>query len=79
MHGDEPCLVTGSDVARYPEDATLPLAWIRDRLRNCRADRVVVVGSLEGPSDSNDWLDSIATGRARMSSPPSARMAAPSR
>lgn len=65
MHADEPCLVTGHDVARYPEDATLPLAWIRDRLRTCRADRVVVVGSLEGPTGDSDWLDSLATGRAR--------------
>jgi formylglycine-generating enzyme required for sulfatase activity len=64
-HADEPCLVTGSDVARYPEEATLPLAWIRDRLRNCRADRVLVVASLEGPSDTNDWLDALGTGRAR--------------
>jgi formylglycine-generating enzyme required for sulfatase activity len=61
---DEPCLVTGDDVARFPEDATLPLEWIRDRLRTCRADRVVVVASLEGPSD-DAWLDALATGRAR--------------
>src|SRR5687768_17165256 len=39
MHRDEACLVTGDDVARSVEDATLPLAWIRDRLRSCRADR----------------------------------------
>lgn len=64
-HADEPCLVTGDEVASYPEEATLPLAWIRDRLRTCRADRVVVVASLEGPSDTNDWLDVLATGRAR--------------
>src|SRR5512146_1650961 len=65
MHRDEPCLVSGQDVARYPEEATLPLAWIRDRLRTCRADRVVVVASLEGPADDTDWLDALATGRAR--------------
>lgn len=65
MHQGEPCLVTGPDVARYPEDATLPLSWIRDRLRSCRADRVVVVASLNGPSDDSDWLDALATSRAR--------------
>src|SRR4051812_45845642 len=65
VHNDEPCLVTGHDVSRYPEDATLPLAWIRDRLRKCRADRVVVVGSLEGPTGDTDWLAALATGRAR--------------
>ena len=64
MQAGEPCLVAGPDVARYPEDATLPLAWIRDRIRTCRADRVVVVASLEGPAD-DDWLDALATGRAR--------------
>jgi eukaryotic-like serine/threonine-protein kinase len=64
MHADEPCLVTGTDVARFPEDETLPLEWIRDRLRNCRADRVVVAASFDGPSDSA-WLDALATGRAR--------------
>ena len=31
-----------------PTSAHLPLEWIRDRLRTCRADRVVVVASLEG-------------------------------
>jgi len=65
MHGDEPCLVTGDEVSRFPEDTTLPLAWIRDRLRACLADRVAVVASLEGPPDESDWLDALATGRAR--------------
>ncbi|HEY5948018.1 MAG TPA: bifunctional serine/threonine-protein kinase/formylglycine-generating enzyme family protein [Kofleriaceae bacterium] len=65
MHAGEPCLVTGADVTAYPEDATLPLSWIRDRMRSCRADRIVIVASLEGPSDDNDWLDALATGRAR--------------
>lgn len=64
-HAGEPCLVTGDEIASYPEDATLPLAWIRDRLRTCRADRVVVVASLEGPTENSDWLDALATGRAR--------------
>ncbi len=65
MHQGEPCLVTGPDVARYPEDATLPLSWLRDRLRSCRADRVVAVASLTGPTADSDWLDALATGRAR--------------
>jgi formylglycine-generating enzyme required for sulfatase activity len=65
MHASEPCLVTGADAARYPEDSTLPLTWIRDRMRACRADRIVIVASLDGPSESNDWLDALATGRKR--------------
>ena len=64
MHASEPCLVTGADVSQFPEDHTLPLEWIRDKLRSCRADRVVVVGALDGPSDG-DWLDALATNRAR--------------
>src|SRR3569623_511613 len=65
IHGDEPCLVTGPDAARYPEEHALPLAWITERLRDCAADRVVVVESLEGTHDSDDWLDALATTRAR--------------
>jgi hypothetical protein len=65
MHDDEPCLVTGPDAARYPEEHALPLAWITERLRNCSADRVVVVASLEGPQGDADWLDALATNRAR--------------
>jgi eukaryotic-like serine/threonine-protein kinase len=65
IHDDEPCLVTGPDAARYPEEHALPLAWITERLRNCSADRVVVVASLEGPQDEADWLDALATNRAR--------------
>ena len=69
-HAGEPCLVTGPDAARYPEEHSLPLAWITERLRNCAADRIVVVASLEGPrgdgaQDDADWLDALATNRAR--------------
>ena len=32
-YGDEVCLVTSDEVSRFPEDVTLPLAWVRDRLR----------------------------------------------
>src|SRR5438105_2569166 len=35
--GEEPALVTGGQAREYPEDATLPLRWIRDRLRSARA------------------------------------------
>ncbi|MEP6861172.1 MAG: bifunctional serine/threonine-protein kinase/formylglycine-generating enzyme family protein [Deltaproteobacteria bacterium] len=65
MHDDEPCLVTGPDAARYPEEHALPLAWITEKLRNCTADRVVVVASLEGPQGDTGWLDALATNRAR--------------
>jgi formylglycine-generating enzyme required for sulfatase activity len=70
FHAGEPCLVTGPDAARYPEEHALPLAWITERLRSCVADRVVVVASLEGPQGGGshgdvDWLDALATNRAR--------------
>ncbi|HET9992928.1 MAG TPA: hypothetical protein VFQ65_30540, partial [Kofleriaceae bacterium] len=69
IHAGEPCLVTGPDAARYPDEHSLPLAWITERLRECAADRVVVVASLEGPqgngSQDTDWLDALATNRAR--------------
>ncbi|MEO6777802.1 MAG: bifunctional serine/threonine-protein kinase/formylglycine-generating enzyme family protein [Kofleriaceae bacterium] len=65
IHEGQPCLVTGPDAVRYPEEHALPLAWITERLRNCAADRVVVVASLEGPQGDADWLDALATNRAR--------------
>src|SRR5688500_17848693 len=36
--GGEPALVTGGRAREYPEDATLPLRWIRDRLRAAQAE-----------------------------------------
>jgi eukaryotic-like serine/threonine-protein kinase len=65
MHKGAPCLVTGELSAREADDTTLPLAWIRDRVRACRADRAIVVASLDGLHDDSDWLDALATGRAR--------------
>jgi hypothetical protein len=50
MIDDEPALVIAKDYGDYPEDTTLPLRWICERLRSCRADRVVVVACLDGQS-----------------------------
>ncbi len=51
-----PALVTGPDHRTYPEDATLPLAWIGDRLRGARAPHIVALvsgraTSVEAPFD----------------------------
>src|SRR5215467_12327513 len=43
--GGEPVLVTASRAREYPEDATLPLRWIRDRLRGARAEQLIAVVS----------------------------------
>ncbi len=58
-----PALVTGTQVREYPEDATLPLAWIGERLRAAKAEQLLVVWSANGKGDTHSWLDALATGR----------------
>jgi formylglycine-generating enzyme required for sulfatase activity len=62
--GGEPALVTGGQARDYPEDATLPLRWIRDRLRAARAEQLVVVVSARSGADGApaDWLRALGTG-----------------
>ncbi|HEX3478639.1 MAG TPA: bifunctional serine/threonine-protein kinase/formylglycine-generating enzyme family protein [Kofleriaceae bacterium] len=63
--GGEPALVTGGQVRDYPEDATLPLRWIGDRLRAARAEQLVAVVSARGADGAPaDWLRALGTGRA---------------
>jgi hypothetical protein len=72
--GGEPALVTGGQAREYPEDATLPLAWIRDRLRAARAEQLVAVvsarsegtstGTLGRGDDPAAWLAALGTRRA---------------
>ncbi|HEY4244599.1 MAG TPA: SUMF1/EgtB/PvdO family nonheme iron enzyme [Kofleriaceae bacterium] len=62
----ETSLVTGAQYADFPQDATLPLDWIRKRLRICRAERLVVVLSAarldqSGPGAVRGWLDALGT------------------
>ena len=61
--GDGPALVTGSQARQYPEDATLPLAWIRDRLATAMAERVVVALSASGDGDVSTWFAALGTQR----------------
>jgi serine/threonine protein kinase/formylglycine-generating enzyme required for sulfatase activity len=71
-----PALVTSSQLREYPEDATLPLAWIGERLRQIRAEQLlVVVSARRDPSFAASagaelssgspvaWLDALRTGR----------------
>ena len=64
--GGEPALVTSDRAREYPEDATLPLRWIRDRLRAARAEQLVAVISArgEGGNDPVTWLAALGTHRA---------------
>ncbi len=64
--GGEPALVTSGQAREYPEDATLPLRWICDRLRGARAEQLVAVlsGRSDTPSDPDAWLGAIGTGRS---------------
>lgn len=59
-----PALVTGPLHAEYPDDASLPLAWIRDRLASLPARRTVVVVSVRGTAADRDAaLAALATAR----------------
>ncbi|HEY5938492.1 MAG TPA: hypothetical protein VIU61_27765, partial [Kofleriaceae bacterium] len=53
--GTGPALVTGARAKEYPEDSTLPLAWIRDRLKTAMAEQVVVALSASGDGDASRW------------------------
>src|SRR5262245_31155205 len=67
---DGPALVTSDQLHAYPEDATLPLAWIGERLRKLAATQLLVVVSAQPaasagagvPAPSRAWLDALATG-----------------
>ncbi|MDQ3336823.1 MAG: SUMF1/EgtB/PvdO family nonheme iron enzyme [Myxococcota bacterium] len=56
-----PALVTGAQPLEYPDDATLPLAWIRDRLLAAKVEQLVVVLSAIGDGVPRGWLDALGT------------------
>src|SRR5689334_22454179 len=56
-----PALVTGPDPARYPDEDSLALRWIADRLRGIRADRLVVVIAAQGAAAAETWLRAMRT------------------
>jgi len=68
--GGEPALVTSGRAHDYPEDATLPLRWIRDRLRAARSEQLVAVvsarsdGGGDGDAGAAAWLRALGTNRA---------------
>jgi len=61
---NELALVTGAEAHDYPEDATLPLSWIRGRLSNAKAERVVVAMSARGKGTPERWLGALGTQHA---------------
>ena len=58
-----PALVTGPQPHAYPDDAALPLAWIRDRLVAAKIEHLVVMLSATGDGVARGWLDALATGK----------------
>lgn len=73
---DGPALVTSSQLREYPEDATLPLSWIGERLRACKAEQLLVVlsarrdpsfassaGGALGSGTPASWLAALRTNR----------------
>jgi formylglycine-generating enzyme required for sulfatase activity len=63
--GGQPALVTGPDAREYPEDSTLPLSWIRERLAASHAEQAVIVVSARGDGTPRAWLDMLATKRGQ--------------
>jgi formylglycine-generating enzyme required for sulfatase activity len=71
-----PALVTSSQLREYPEDATLPLSWIGERLRHIKAEQLLVVlsarkdpsfaassGAALSSASPAGWLEALRTGR----------------
>ncbi|MCU0683618.1 MAG: bifunctional serine/threonine-protein kinase/formylglycine-generating enzyme family protein [Polyangiaceae bacterium] len=58
-------LVAGRDYLDYPEDSTLSLAWVGERVRVCAAERLLVVLSLRpdasAPAGAEAYLSSLRT------------------
>src|SRR5262249_4385455 len=70
--------VTGHQHVAYPEDATLPLPWIRDRLAAARAEQGVVVVSARGDGAApSTWLCAPSPRKPRhvipLAAPPAGR------
>ena len=59
----EPALVTGEKPEDYPEESTLPLAWLHDRLAAAKAEQVVVVMSAHGAGGAAGWLRALKTAK----------------
>jgi hypothetical protein len=56
-----PAIACATDLGPYPEDTTLPLAWIGERLRQYRGDGLVCVLAAEGDErDRRQWLAELA-------------------
>lgn len=56
-------LVTGEKPELYPEESTLPLAWIHERLADANADQVVIVMSAHGAGEAAGWMGILRTGK----------------
>ncbi len=63
--GGAPALVTGAGAREHPEGATLPLAWIRERLLAARVEQLVVVVSACGEGSPGAWLGALGTYQAQ--------------
>ncbi|HWM88379.1 MAG TPA: serine/threonine-protein kinase, partial [Kofleriaceae bacterium] len=68
---DGPAIITSGGYRDYPSEATLPLSWVRARLRAAQADRLLLVLAANDAAHpvSADaraaiaWLDALGTGR----------------
>ncbi|MEO7091704.1 MAG: serine/threonine-protein kinase, partial [Polyangiales bacterium] len=59
-----PALVTGAKPEEYPEESTLPLAWLHDRIAAAKAEQVVLVMSAHGAGGAAGWLRALKTSKA---------------
>jgi formylglycine-generating enzyme required for sulfatase activity len=59
---DGPALVAGPDYRELPDEATLPLSFLRDSFNRCRAGCLLVVLSADGDAPTR-WLEALRTDR----------------
>jgi len=56
-------LVTGEKPDEYPDESTLPLAWIHERIAAAKAEQVVLVMSASGAGGAAGWLRVLRTSK----------------
>lgn len=57
-------LVTGEKPELYPEESTLPLGWIHERIAAAKAEQIVIVMSAQGAGGAAGWMQILRTAKS---------------